>query len=530
MKKLLSLRALLVLVGLTLPGALLAANIPYQTGPFDPALDQLYNNQLIQALNAGVTPGSMAPFSTQRNFLDNGAMQTNQRAATATCATTSGVVETSYSADRWACDVNMASGAGQLAVVTSTPTPPIGFTNVSTLVRNSGTLGQTQCAWQEIPTIRATQLAGQNVILSAYMEALAGLSADNANQAQMFLITGTGSQQGLGGLRSAVGMTSTVKASSFTISTTTGIITNASTVVAGQPIYMTAATMPVGLTASIPYYVSSTNLNSGTSFSVAATYAGAIAGQVIIPSTGGTTNVLNLPIITPVWTGLAVYGPNGSGPASAGTVAASAQQEFGAAFAQPFTLSATQFNRFSTGPISLPTTVTEAAVAVCFTPLGTATGGSTDGIAFTGVQLEVAGPNQIAAGNFEFRPVEQEYLTALRYAWIVPEPAAAVAMPFSGFYSTTTNCELRAQLPVPMDVIPAVSFTGTTLGTGTMKIVNGGGSGVALASTFMAASTLSTPGLTSVGLAATTGASTAGWGCELIGANGGAVINVGADF
>ena len=103
-------------------------------------------------------------------------------------------------------------------------------------------------------------------------------------------------------------------------------------------------------------------------------------------------------------------------------------------------------------------------------------------------------------------------------------------MPFSGFYSTTTNCELRAQLPVPMDVIPAVSFTGTTLGTGTMKIVNGGGSGVALASTFMAASTLSTPGLTSVGLAATTGASTAGWGCELIGANGGAVINIGADF
>ena len=425
----------------------------------------------------------------------------------------------------------MASGAGQLAVVTSTPSPVIGATNSQTLVRNSGSLGQPVCAWQEVPTVRATQLAGQNVIFSAYLQALAGLSADNGNQAQLFLITGTGTNQGLGSLRSGVGMTATVKASSVTVATT-GILTNASTVVAGQPIYFTAATMPTGLTSGQIYYVSTTNLTSGTSFSVASTYAGAMAGSIVAPSSTGTTVVLNLPIITPVWTGLTVYGANNAGPFSLGasTASASAQQEYGAAFAQPFTLSASQWNRFSTGVISLPTGVTEVAVAACFTPNVGSSGGSTDGIAIGPVQLEIAGPNQTTPSVYEYKSNEWENVSALRYAWIIPEPAAAVSTPFTGFYATTTDCELAAQTPVPMDVIPAVSFTGTALSTSTFKIVNATGAGVALASTFLVSSTLSTPGLTSVRLASTTGASTAGWGCQLIGNNAGAVINVGADF
>lgn len=526
MKKLLF--ALMTLHVCVNPG--FAANIPLTTGPYDPALLGSYLNQVIQSVNGNVV-GLGLP-TLPRNFVDNGTMDVNQRAVTATCATTSGVVETSYSADRWACDVNMASGAGQLAVVTSGPSPQIGDTQSSTLVRNSGSLGQPVCAWNEIPTNRATQLAGQNVILSAFMEALAGLNADNGNQAQMYLVTGTGTNQGLGALRSAVGMTSTVKASSVTVATT-GILTNASTVVAGQPVYMTAATMPTGFTAGQTYYVSTTNLNSGTSFSVASTYAGAMTGAIVAPSTTGTTVVINIPVITPVWTGLAVYGANGAGPFSLGTstAAASAQQEYGAAFAQPFTLTTTSFNRFSTGVISLPTTVTEAAVAICFTPnANNGSGGSTDGIAFDNVQLEIAAPNQTTPSPFEYRPYAQELVEALRYAWIIPEPAAAVSTPFTGFYATTTDCELSAQTPVPMDVIPAISFTGTALSTSTFKVVNATGAGVALASTFLVSSTLSTPGLTSVRLASTTGASTAGWGCQLIGNNAGAIINVGADF
>jgi len=44
---------------------------------------------------------------------------------------------------------------------------------------------------------------------------------------------------------------------------------------------------------------------------------------IVIPSTGGTTDVINIPVITPVLTGLAVYGANGAGPGSAGSTTAS---------------------------------------------------------------------------------------------------------------------------------------------------------------------------------------------------------------
>ena len=507
-----------------------AASVPLVTGPLEPSQAVANENALIQSLNANITPGSMAPYAAVRNFLDNGAMQINQRAVTATCGTTSGMAETAYSADRWACDANMASGAGQMAVVTSTPSPPVGFTNSSTLVRNSGSLGQPICAWQEIPTVRATQMAGQNVILSAYLEALAGLSTDNGNQANLYLITGTGSQQGLGSLRSAVGMTTTVKAASVTVATT-GIITYSNTFVAGQPVYFTATTMPTGLTSGQTYYVSGTNLST-SQFSVASTYTAAVnAGAIVVPSTAGSTVVVNAPYITPAWAGLAVYGAGGTGPGSAGSAAAaSAQQEYGAAYSVPFTLSATQFTRVNTGVISLPTTVTEAAVAVCFTPNVGSSGGSTDGIGFTGVQFEIAGPNQTTPSPYEFKPNELELISALRYAWIYPEGAANVATPFHGVYTAATTCDLQAQLPVQMDVAPAVSFTGTALSASTFGIVAGTTSQIVLASTYLVQSTLQVNGTSAVGLKATTASETAGWACVLTGANGGAVINVGADF
>jgi hypothetical protein len=459
----------------------------------------------------------MASLAAPRNFLDNGSMDVNQRAVTATAATTSGLVETSYSPDRWGADVNMAAGAGQFAVVTSTPTPYPGFANSATLVRNSGALGQPVCALQEVPSQRVAQLAGQQVDLSAYMQGLAGLVADNGGQANLYLITGTGTDQGLGALRSAVGMTTTVKASSVTVATT-GILTNASAVVAGQPVYMTATTMPTGFVSGQMYYVSSTNLSSGTSFSVASTYAAAIAGTVLAPSSTGGTVVINIPYITPAWTGVAVYGANGA-------------STFGSALSQPFTLSASSWGRFQTGSISVPSTVTEAAVAVCFTPMNTSSGGATDGIAFSGVQLEVMGANQTTASAFEFQPYAREYLDALRYAWIIAEPAAAVSTPFNtGAYTSTTTCELRANTIVPMSIIPTVSFTGTALGTGTFSILTGYASAIALASTFLVQSTLGTNSVNTVALKATTAAEVLGGSCILIGAAGGAVINIGADF
>ena len=515
MKKLLFLSAVLT----ALATAAIGASVPYFTGP--QTMDVGTLNQLIGSINSNIRG---LGFSTgTRNFLDNGDAWVNQRNATATAATTSGCVETSYSADRWCADVNMASGAGQLAVAT-TPAPPPGFINVQTLVRNSGSLGQPQCAMQELPTLRATQLQGQQADLSVYAEALAGLAADNGNQAQLFLVTGTGAAQGLGGLRSAVGMTTTTKASSMTISTSTGLITNATAVVAGQPVWMTAAAMPGGITSGQAYYVSTALLNSGTAFAVAPTYAQAIAGTgTVVPSSGGTTVVINVPYITPVWTGLAVYGPGNAGQGQT-----SAAQAFGQAFSQPFTLLSAQYTRISTGPIALPTNVTEVAALICFTPLASSSGGSTDGIAFTGAQLEVLPANITTPGDYEFlRPQDQVQATQ-RYYLQANEPVTGAPVA-SGVLSSTTACTLDFPFPVPMDTTPVFATIGT-LSTSTFRIQDSTTS--TLASTFLGAGTANTVNHGQL-VATLTTASTAGWACQLQGGGASGSTNgfdFGADF
>lgn len=158
-------------------------------------------NQLILSINAAL--GNVPTWSEQRNYLDNGAMQVSQRGTgAATCALNgAAITSAAYAADRWGCEVNVAVGAGQLTTITATPTPPPGFSSALKLVRNSGALLQPQCVYQEIPTYKATQLQGQSVIFSAYIQALAGLAADQGTATQvvnMLVMTGTGSDQGLG--------------------------------------------------------------------------------------------------------------------------------------------------------------------------------------------------------------------------------------------------------------------------------------------------------------------------------------------
>lgn len=159
-------------------------------------------NQLIQAINSSAL-GAVPGFAVARNYLDNGAMQISQRGTAAqTCALNGAAITTAaYAADRWGCEVNVAVGAGQLTTITATPTPPPGFTSALKLVRNSGALTQPQCVYQEVPTYRATQLQGQTVTFSAYVQALAGLAADQGAATQtvnLLVITGTGSDQGFG--------------------------------------------------------------------------------------------------------------------------------------------------------------------------------------------------------------------------------------------------------------------------------------------------------------------------------------------
>lgn len=346
--------------------------------------------------------GAGQAFSAFNNYLDNSALYIQQRGTgAATCGTTSGVAITSYSADRWGCDVNVTSGAGQLSIVTSGPTPPAGFTASLKFVKNSGSLTQPQCAWQEIPTVKATQLAGQTVTLSSYLQALAAM--DNGNVANLVIITGTGTDQGLGVLKSAVGMTAS-------------------------------------------------------------------------------------PAITPVWTGLATLQN------------------------QAFTIT-TSWARYTAPAIAVPSTVTEMAVGVCWTPAATA-GGATDGLAFVGAQLE---PN-IIASPFEFKPLEIELSVAQKYYW---QQAEVSGVEFgNGACQATNTPKISYWLPASMIGTPTVTWTvgGFNLNlAGAAATAATGGTGTGLANSNLVS-------------LAFTNTCTAGGTAGLVGTNTTGSITVSADF
>jgi len=461
--------AFLTAAGILTVTGIYAASLP-NFSYWDPTNATGMVNQLIGGINSTITPGSMGNFISGRNLLDNGDMWVNQRASTATCGTTttSGMTAgKAYSADRWLCDANITTGAGSLLVATTTPTPPVGFINESQEYRTSGALLAPQCTFQELNTYKSTAIAGQAVNFSVYAEALAGLAADNGNFAFLEVITGTDTAGGFG-LRTAKGMATSTKASSFTISTSTGLITNATAVVAGQPITITAATIPTGFTQGATYYVSSSLLNSGTAFAVAPTYAQAIAGTgTVIPTTGGTTDVLNFTPPYPAWTTVAVFGANNSGAGQT-----SVGQAFGQVLSNQVALSPTNWSRISTGPISIPTGTTEVAVGVCFQPAGTTTGGTTDGIAFTGAQLEVMGTNQTTPSTYEFKSPAVELLEAEQFFYLIYDQAAHTVLPGYGEGQSATVCLVVVNFPAPMDTAPIYNSYGT-ISSSTFKVLTG---------------------------------------------------------
>lgn len=198
----------------TTPGTLPTPNNCNVTVPAGPTLT---GNEQIPADTAvpGATQGTPTPtiiipssavagmsYASPKNFLGNSSMLGTQvnGTNTVTFATTSSPTYAALVADRWVGDVNVGSGAGRSAIVTSTPSPPAGFTQVAKVYRNtSDTHTQPICTWQAVPSPQATQLAGQNVVFSAQLAALAGLSADNGNVMNMVVITGTGTDQGFNG-------------------------------------------------------------------------------------------------------------------------------------------------------------------------------------------------------------------------------------------------------------------------------------------------------------------------------------------
>ena len=386
-----------------------------------PQVSAVGSSDLVQIIPGGtpvlgnqyVSASLLANLSgTPRNYLDNGAQSVIQRGTgTITCAANAAITNAAYVADRWGCSANVGSGAGRGQVITASPAPPVGFTNSVKLWRNSGALTQPVCYIQEIPSVRATYLAGKSVSLSWQGAALAGLAADNGNVMTASIFYGTGTDEGL---------------------------------------------------------------------------------QTMTAS----------PAITPAWTGIAfATGANQTAVSMSG---------------------GTTFTRYSLNNITIPATATEVGVALCFTP--TATGaGATDGLAVTGIQLEVA-PLPSA---FEFQPYPVELANAQRYYYKITETAAITPIA-SCAVSTTSLGICLVPFPQVMRTVPtmtyATGFAMTVAAQTSVVTCTGNGTASAVAST--AVNTLAAP----VTCTSAAGFGAAGTVAQLFSNNGTGTITAFADF
>jgi hypothetical protein len=362
-------------------------------------------------VNAGITPNSMAPPVLGRNYLDNGAMAVNQQGTATITGGTTSITALQFAADRWFVDTNVGSGAGQAAVITSSPSPPPGFTQSVKMWRNSGALLQPVCSLHEIETIRSTQIQGQPVIFSVYVQPLAGFTAA-AGLIQAYIISGTGTDQGLG-----------------------------------------------TLTAS--------------------------------------------PAITPAWTGIA----GGTTAVAAGTLSPSWSVGTTAAW-----------TRLYTQPFPIPLTATEVGVELCFTPVGSSSG-ATDGFAFTGAQLEVAGANNLAPSPFEFKPLAADLRDAQRFFYQINE-TATLTTPISCGSEAVNTQTCTFPLPVPMRGTTPVVVIPTT---GTFK------QNVAGSATTWATPTAGNCGTTACLITSATTAAAGLWLGPLVGSATTGVIYVKSD-
>lgn len=127
-------------------------------------------------------------------------------------------------------------------------------------------------------------------------------------------------------------------------------------------------------------------------------------------------------------------------------------------------------NRYTVvGPI--PAGTTELAVALCFTPVGTA--GTNDYIAFSGLQLtrnvslaSVAGTagaslpiNDTRAKTFARRSAALEAAMQYRYYYRINEVnTAGVVQSPGGQYDTVTSCSIAFPLPSPMRATPTADL------------------------------------------------------------------------
>lgn len=204
------------------------------------------------------------------------------------------------------------------------------------------------------------------------------------------------------------------------------------------------------------------------------------------------------PAITPAWTGI------NSSLTAAWTVSSTW----------------TRFNYV----FQMPTTATEAAVALCWTPTTGGTAGATDGFLFTGMQLEQGS----TPSSFEFRSLGDETQTAQRYYWQWAETVSSTAdSPFLCSAQSSTVAVCKADMHVAFRVAPTITCT-----FGTLKRMVAG-TDTALSACAAAATTNGIAGVDNVTITATVASGdTAGYSGSLMSGNstGGGLITASADF
>jgi hypothetical protein len=250
-------------------------------------------------------------------------------------------------------------------------------------------------------------------------------------------------------------------------------------------------------------------------------FTGTNVTAYIVYGTGSNEGTVNL-----------AFGLNGGGGGSSGWTG----QANAVSGALPVTAGVS--GRYTVAGV-IPSTATEVAVAICYTPVGTA--GASDYVTFSGLQLtrnsaltSTAGASGavLAVGDtrakaFSRRLVGQEVELQERYFQSISEPATGISVGAMGVLTSTTSCALTDPLAVTMRAVPTISFTGTALSTATWRIQDSTTS--TLASTFLVAGAGQTTGALTLTATLTT-ASTAGWACQLQGVGGGSIINASAEL
>lgn len=145
----------------------------------------------------------------------------------------------------------------------------------------------------------------------------------------------------------------------------------------------------------------------------------------------------------------------GTNQAASNLLAATWTGQADATSATTYVLTSTGFQRYQV-TFTVPSSETQMAVRLCFTPVGTA--GTTDSIIIADAQLEATpGCSANCATPFENRSPAVELALAQRYTYVLTEVTAISPIaPCAAIDVTHTNCIV--QFPVPMRTTPTGVF------------------------------------------------------------------------